>query len=177
MWRIEPGPSPVARTIDVGVGVTYVAYGAGAVWAANYVDGTVSRIDPRTNEVTATIAGRRARRRWRPAPGRRGSAPRAGPRAGDAAGVGLRRARRRAAATPDVLIASDLPLQGQDGAGPRAMADAIRLVLQQHGFRAGRFTVGYRSCDDSTAQTGDFENRALRRQRQRVRARRRGSWR
>ncbi len=40
LWRIEPGPHPVTRTIDVGAGVTYVAYGAGAVWTANYVDGT-----------------------------------------------------------------------------------------------------------------------------------------
>src|SRR5437764_6193377 len=39
------------------------------------------------------------------------------------------------------------------------MVDAIRLVLRQHQFKAGRFTVGYRSCDDSTAQTGAFENR------------------
>jgi branched-chain amino acid transport system substrate-binding protein len=39
------------------------------------------------------------------------------------------------------------------------MVDAIRLVLRQHQFKAGRFTVGYRSCDDSTAQTGNFEDR------------------
>jgi branched-chain amino acid transport system substrate-binding protein len=39
------------------------------------------------------------------------------------------------------------------------MADAIRFVLRRHDFRAGAHTVGYRSCDDSTAQTGDFENR------------------
>jgi branched-chain amino acid transport system substrate-binding protein len=58
-----------------------------------------------------------------------------------------------------VLIASDLPLQGPFGAGPRAIADAIRLVLKQRNYKAGRFAVGYRSCDDSTAQTGGFENR------------------
>ena len=58
------------------------------------------------------------------------------------------------------MIVSDLPLQSvQAGAGTRAMADAIRLVLQRRDFRAGSHTVGYRSCDDSTAQTGDFENR------------------
>jgi branched-chain amino acid transport system substrate-binding protein len=62
-------------------------------------------------------------------------------------------------AEPDVLIVSDLPLQGPDAADPRAMADAIRLVLSDNGFRAGRFVVGYRSCDDSTAQTGAFEAR------------------
>jgi YVTN family beta-propeller protein len=33
-----------------------VAIGEGAVWVANSDDGTVSRIDPGSNEVTATIA-------------------------------------------------------------------------------------------------------------------------
>jgi branched-chain amino acid transport system substrate-binding protein len=62
-------------------------------------------------------------------------------------------------AQPDVVIASDLPLQGPQAAAPRAMTDAIRLVLKQHDHRAGKFTVGYRSCDDSTAQTGNWELR------------------
>ncbi len=35
--------------------------------------------------------------------------------------------------------------------------DAIAFVLRQHAFRAGRFRVGYQSCDDSTAKQGDFE--------------------
>ena len=124
---------------------------------ANYIDGTVSRVDPRTNKVTAR-PDRRRRRRSPPAPGRRGSAPPARPR----------RARCRrtvcgelvaGGGTPDVLIVSDLPLQGPDGADPRAMPDAIRLVLEAARLHGGRFTVGYRSCDDSTAQTGNFENR------------------
>ena len=62
--------------------------------------------------------------------------------------------------TPDVLIASDLPLHGQDfAASSRADVDAIRLVLQQHGYRAGRFNVGYQSCDESTVQNGTFDPR------------------
>jgi len=60
---------------------------------------------------------------------------------------------------PDVLIASDLPLQGEIGAAPRAMADASERVLERHDFRAGRFAVGYRSCDDSNAQIGNFDQR------------------
>ena len=32
-----------------------IFYGAGAVWVANSGDGTVSRIDPSTNSVVATI--------------------------------------------------------------------------------------------------------------------------
>ena len=34
-----------------------------------------------------------------------------------------------------------------------------RLVLRDNGFRAGEYVVGYHSCDDSTAQTGRFEDR------------------
>jgi branched-chain amino acid transport system substrate-binding protein len=37
------------------------------------------------------------------------------------------------------------------------MVAAIKYVLQQRGFRAGRYTVGYQSCDDSTAQSGSFD--------------------
>ena len=157
VWRIEPGPDPVARTIEVGAGVTYIAFGAGAVWTANYIDGMVSRIDPDTNKVTATIpigaaqalaAGAGAA--WVSTAG----GPPEGGFPATACGELV-----SGVADPDVLIASDLPLQGPAGAGPRAMADAIRLVLAQRGFRAGRYSVGYRSCDDSTAQTGGFENR------------------
>ena len=32
-------------------------------------------------------------------------------------------------------------------------------MLQSHGFRAGKYVVGYQSCDDSTTQTGDYEQR------------------
>ena len=156
LWRIEPGPNPATRSIDVGVGVTYVAYGAGAVWTANYVDGIVTRVDPAKARVT--------------------SRTRIGAAQALAAGAGsawVSTAGAAAAGTlpdtcgelsstvpdPDVLIVSDLPLQGRLGTGPRAMEDAIRLVLQQHDHQAGRFSVGYRSCDDSTAQTGNWENR------------------
>ena len=43
------------RTVNVGNGPRAIAVGAGSVWVANNLDGTVSRIDPRTNTVTATI--------------------------------------------------------------------------------------------------------------------------
>ena len=33
-----------------------LAVGGGSVWVTNHCDGTVSRIDPRTNSVVATIA-------------------------------------------------------------------------------------------------------------------------
>ncbi len=117
-------------------GVTYVAFGAGAVWAANYVDGTVSRIDPTTNArdgkipigaAQALAAG--AGSAWVSTAGgtETGKLPDAG--CGELAS-GARK--------PDVLIASDLPLQGAGGAARRAMADAIRFVLRRHGYRAGQ---------------------------------------
>jgi branched-chain amino acid transport system substrate-binding protein len=37
------------------------------------------------------------------------------------------------------------------------MSRAIRLVLAQHGFRAGRYTVGYQSCDDSSKAEGQSD--------------------
>ena len=37
------------------------------------------------------------------------------------------------------------------------MTEAIRFVLERRDFRAGHYTVGYQSCDDSTAQAGDFD--------------------
>jgi branched-chain amino acid transport system substrate-binding protein len=57
------------------------------------------------------------------------------------------------------LIASDLPLQGPDSAGQRAVEGAMRFTLERHRFRAGEFSVGYQSCDVSTPQTGGFEFR------------------
>ena len=41
--------------IEVGSGPLGVAVGAGSVWVANHCDGTVSRIDPKTGHVVATI--------------------------------------------------------------------------------------------------------------------------
>ena len=52
-------------------------------------------------------------------------------------------------AKPDVLIASDLPLLE---AGRQELVDVIGGVLENHDFRAGRFVVGYQSCDDSVAR-------------------------
>lgn len=51
---------------------------------------------------------------------------------------------------PDVLIASDLPLQGTYAIDGRQGTRAVRLVLEERGFRAGRFSVGYVSCDGAT---------------------------
>jgi YVTN family beta-propeller protein len=55
LTALEPGSAIGSESIAVGDGPVDVATGAGGVWVANNRDGTVSRIDPRTNEVVATI--------------------------------------------------------------------------------------------------------------------------
>jgi branched-chain amino acid transport system substrate-binding protein len=157
LWRIEPGPRPTTRTIDVGVGVTFVDFGEGAVWTGNYLDGAVTRVDPDSNAVVGKSSV---------------GTPQALSVGAGAAWVSVAGGAEEGAVTasscdsvasggaaPDVLIASDLPLQGPDSATPRALEDAIRFVLDQRHFRAGEHTVGYQSCDDSTLETGGFELR------------------
>jgi len=157
VWRIIPERPPVTRTIDVGRGVTFVTFGEGALWTGNYVDGTVARVDPRTNKVTARA----------PVGAPQALAAGAGSGWVSVAGETTEGALDKTvcgevasgAGTPDVLIASDLPLQGPGSSDPRAMEGAMRHVIERRGFRAGDYTVGYQSCDVSTPQTGGFEFR------------------
>lgn len=58
------------------------------------------------------------------------------------------------AGTPEALIVSDLPLQGDSRRRSLQMNDAIRLVLEGSGWKAGTRTVGFQACDDSLADTG-----------------------
>jgi branched-chain amino acid transport system substrate-binding protein len=59
---------------------------------------------------------------------------------------------------PDILIASDLPMQGGDRVQTLQMTDAIRFVLEQREWKAGDLNVAYQACDDSTAQTGAWDS-------------------
>jgi YVTN family beta-propeller protein len=52
--RIDPGTNGT-KTIGVGKRPEGIAVGAGFVWVANNGDGTVSKIDPRTNQVVDSI--------------------------------------------------------------------------------------------------------------------------
>jgi branched-chain amino acid transport system substrate-binding protein len=56
--------------------------------------------------------------------------------------------------TPDALIVSDLPMQGDSAERSQQQVDAIRIVLQNDGWKAGDATVGFQACDDSIAKTG-----------------------
>ncbi|HEY2478393.1 MAG TPA: branched-chain amino acid ABC transporter substrate-binding protein [Solirubrobacterales bacterium] len=58
------------------------------------------------------------------------------------------------AGAPDALIVSDLPLRGDSRQRSIQMNDAIRLVLEGAGWRAGSTAVGFQACDDSSPKTG-----------------------
>jgi branched-chain amino acid transport system substrate-binding protein len=169
LWRIDPGPHAVERTIDVGAGADSVAFGFGSVWVANSLQGTLSRIDPRSNRVVRTVP--------------LGNTPRAVAVGGSLVWVAVAGSQPVGAARPQsgqavqplpaticgplvsggdqarFIVVSDLPLRG----GPRfftpEMSAAVLHVLRKHSFRAGRYTLAYQSCDHSTAQSGLYDPR------------------
>jgi hypothetical protein len=57
-------------------------------------------------------------------------------------------------APPQYLIAADLPLQEEGASFVGQTARAIEVVLREHHFRAGRYTLGYQVCDDSAPGQG-----------------------
>jgi branched-chain amino acid transport system substrate-binding protein len=57
----------------------------------------------------------------------------------------------------DYLIASDLPLQGGSRTQTTQMNAAIRYVLGQQDWKAGKYNIEYQACDDSTAQLGKWD--------------------
>jgi branched-chain amino acid transport system substrate-binding protein len=58
----------------------------------------------------------------------------------------------------NLLISSDLPLQGAGRAQTIQMTKAIAFVFSQAGWKAGNYTIAYQSCDDSTAQAGAWDS-------------------
>jgi branched-chain amino acid transport system substrate-binding protein len=58
----------------------------------------------------------------------------------------------------DVLIASDLPRQGGSRLQTTQMVGAIRLLLEEQGWKAGDHNVAFQDCDDATAQAGKWDS-------------------
>jgi branched-chain amino acid transport system substrate-binding protein len=58
----------------------------------------------------------------------------------------------------NLLIASDLPLQGSGRTQTSQMTRALKFIFAQHGWKAGKYTIAYQSCDDSTAQAGKWDS-------------------
>jgi len=59
---------------------------------------------------------------------------------------------------PDVLLASDFPLQGSSRTQTIQIVEAIRYLLEQQNFKAGDHNIAYQSCDDATAQAGKWDS-------------------
>lgn len=53
--RLDPKTGDRVAQIQAGSSPRFTAIGGGSVWVLNQADGTVTRIDPKTNTVTATI--------------------------------------------------------------------------------------------------------------------------
>ncbi|MBD0282321.1 MAG: ABC transporter substrate-binding protein [Thermoleophilaceae bacterium] len=154
VWRVNPVPEPVWRQIPLELGVRGVAFGAGRLWVTNEIAGTVHAIDPRTNRARA-VARLAAPQNVAVGAGGVWLTALGEPSANET--LPARTCRDvffRGAGSPRLLVVSDLPLQGDARALVTPMVDGIRFVFERRGFRAGRHTVGYSSCDDSTAQAG-----------------------
>jgi len=149
LWRVDPGPPTLTKTIAVSPGSALVDADGRAVWVVNHLDDKVYEIDPHTNAIVhVTTVG----------------APQNV--TVDSGAAWITKALPVASCSPlvyggsgvpDIEIASDLPLQGPNRASTAPMVTAISLVLRQRHFKAGSHSVGYRSCDDSTAQSGGFD--------------------
>ena len=166
LTRIDPRDATVKATIPLGVGSnpTAIAIGAGAVWVALTGDGAIARLDARSDDVEKIDVGGAPtgvavaqRRIWISVqPGfRTGQRVRA--RAVRVPGAidepFCTPVEFAAQGAPDFLIASDFPLQvAINNLQPLQFTDAVRFMLARRGFRAGRYRVGYQSCDDSTVQ-------------------------
>jgi DNA-binding SARP family transcriptional activator/ABC-type branched-subunit amino acid transport system substrate-binding protein/streptogramin lyase len=168
LLRVDASTHRVVSTIPVGVGASAVAYGEGSVWVVNALRGTLTRVDPTRNRAVATVdLGNTPRQVTVGSGGVWVSVAGAAAASTPAASAEPVRSALPAATCgsvfyggpgqPDRLIVSDFPLRG----GPRLTTDqmsaAIEYVLRAHHFEAGRFRVGYQSCDDSTSQTGTFD--------------------
>ena len=95
---IDPDSGRITAQYAVGHGPEAVVAGAGSVWVANRLDGTVSRIDRESGRSSPSTSGV-TRRRWRSGPGRCGwrTARAAGrpDRTGDEQGRAAHRHRQR----------------------------------------------------------------------------------
>jgi DNA-binding SARP family transcriptional activator/ABC-type branched-subunit amino acid transport system substrate-binding protein/DNA-binding beta-propeller fold protein YncE len=160
VWRIDPVTGS-ADSVRVGLSAGDVAYGGGEVWVASAVDGTIARIDPQTERVRRFAIGNAPQsvavgggRVVVTVAGGGGQPIVSGSLAGLTAlpsstcGVPIYGGSGR----PDLIIASDLPLDASDLPFTGPMVQAVEFTLREHHFSAGRFRIAFQACDDSTPQ-------------------------
>jgi ABC-type branched-subunit amino acid transport system substrate-binding protein len=176
IWVANPDSGEVIRvdpdgggqtTIPTAFNASTVSFSGGRVWVADALGGEVLAIDPYTSRVvgkpiaigggapqTAVQGGGGV---WIPTVG--SSTPVAGDRIQPAAGDVQDEScsavfQARAGGRPQFLITSMLPLHGFNSQQGLATTSAIRFVLQEHGFRAGKYTIGYQSCEGAGPSGG-----------------------
>lgn len=165
LWRVGGGRTPTVGTIDVAPGASDVAAGAGSIWVANPLAGTLTEVDAETSTVTRTIELDGVPNSVAVDGDTVWVAVAAGPESASTGEVSGVRPLPASICEPvvagrgesDVLVVSDLPLQGGIRVTATQMAQAISFALRERGFRAGPFRVAYQSCDDSIARTGLFD--------------------
>jgi DNA-binding SARP family transcriptional activator/ABC-type branched-subunit amino acid transport system substrate-binding protein/DNA-binding beta-propeller fold protein YncE len=158
IWRVTPGRRDRQQAIEVDMWVAALTFGEGAVWATNEIADLVYRIDPRTMRVRTIDAI--APRGVGTGDGAVWVAASSAPSADAALPAAIcSRVAYEGPGTPDLLLVSDMPLRDPSvRQWTRSLVDGFRLVLEHRGYEAGAYTVGFQSCDSSTAQssTSDF---------------------
>ena len=166
LWRIAGDRRPAVGAVDLEPGIADVAATRDGVWVVNPLAGTLVRVDAATSEAGAPVSLGAIPRSvaaddetvWVAVAGGAQTAS-----TSDVAGVRPLPASMcepvvaGAGGAADVLVVSDLPLQGGIRLSATQMAQAITFALRERGFRAGRFRVAYQSCDDSLARTGLYD--------------------
>jgi branched-chain amino acid transport system substrate-binding protein len=62
--------------------------------------------------------------------------------------------------TTEVVISSDLPLQGSSASQSDSTNKMIELYLEQQGNKAGKYNISFKTYDDSTAAKGAWDDAA-----------------
>lgn len=166
LWRVGGGRTPSLGVVSLAPGIADVAAAEGSVWVVNPLSGTLTRVDAETSTVAGTTAlggiphaiALDGETVWVTVT----AGPESSSTSEEVAGVrplsaGVCEPVISGNGASDLLIVSDLPLQGGIRVTATQMAQAIAFVLRERGFRAGRFHVAYQSCDDSIARTGLFD--------------------
>ena len=149
VWRLDPGPEPGPHDIITGVDVSSLAFGDGAAWVTSEVTGTLTRIDPVSEQLrTVAVGGAPTAVSVSPAGVLVATARDSGGVNADSCGSvssGGRPVSR--------VIAADLDRNPGYAPYTEPMVRAMEFELQAHHFRAGRFRVGLQVCDNSTPQS------------------------
>jgi serine/threonine-protein kinase len=154
IWHITPGPVPKFRTISGGR-YGRLAVEGDTVWVTDPVARAVMKIDPRDEstrsfgvQATPQSIGVGNGGVW---VGGTGTGPAGATTVGTTA-TSCGNVETVGGTAPQVVIVSDFALQQPGGTGAE-LSDAVRWVLQDRTYKAGRFTVGYQACDSSTPTT------------------------